>query len=500
MEGTGGTVVEIAKTPGNPAKSAAADPPRPAVRRRPHLPGHLPGRRPRRPRGLPAQGAAPLRARRLQLRSHRHQARPPRQGGVRAAARVLRRPAGQGAAARPARDARGARHARAGDVHLQRLLTVLPPAARSIHEHDQRPARPPIPPNPNPAPSAPQCHWHDHCERAARRRGQPAPGRQHPREPGRRSSKPPASEHSTTRAARTRAQSCRTWPRSRSPNCATRPRCSCWVARRASRSSSSSRTRSASPPGCCSCRTPTTATSTSTWKATRSTATTGSSTCSASGTGSAARPLRLQAVLGARPRAGKARVRILHGLARGRAWRSTASMHVYHYAAYEDTALKKLAGRHATREALLDTAAARKAAGGPVQGHARIDPRLDARRTRSRTSRRSTAASAAATCRPPAPASSTTSATWRPATRTLLEKIERYNQDDVESTQQLHDWLWSMRPDDILYRGGTDDTERGAGSLPPLQPAIAEAAGVPRPGRCSAQRAARDGRSAARRG
>ena len=168
-------------------------------------------------------------------------------------------------------------------------------------------------------------------------------------------------------------------------------------------------------------------------------------------------------------------------------WRALP-MRVYHYAAYEDTALKKLAARHATREAFLDRLLREK----------RL---VDLYRVTRESIRASTASYSIKDIETfyrgkrsgdvqTAGASIVYYERYlETGDKALLEKIERYNQDDVESTQQLHDWLWSMFPDrhSAQRRHGRHDC---GGIAAALQPALAEAAGVPRPGRCRAQRVA----------
>ena len=59
--------------------------------------------------------------------------------------------------------------------------------------------------------------------------------------------------------------------------------------------------------------------------------------------------------------------------------------------------------------------------------------------------------------------------------KTLLEKIERYNEDDVESTQQLHEWLLELRPEDLRWRGCEND-ESVRPRMPPASCCRAQAA------------------------
>ena len=125
-------------------------------------------------------------------------------------------------------------------------------------------------------------------------------------------------------------------------------------------------------------------------------------------------------------------------------------MHVYHYAPYEPTALKRLMGRYGTREDEVDRLlrggvlvdllrAVRQALRASVESYSikKLEPfygfdardrparrRLEHRRLRAvARARRGRAA------RPP----------------DHLDRIERYNRDDVVSNRRLRDWLEALR-------------------------------------------------------
>ena len=127
-------------------------------------------------------------------------------------------------------------------------------------------------------------------------------------------------------------------------------------------------------------------------------------------------------------------------------WTRDPSMHIYHYAAYERTALKELMGRYATREAEVDAL---------LRGEVLVDLCTITRQAmvigtpsyslkdveRLVASARSTAVGTAT--------DSTVAyqqwldlgepQAWRTSPR--LEAIRRYNNDDCERTRLLHRWL-----------------------------------------------------------
>ncbi|MGH2444436.1 MAG: TM0106 family RecB-like putative nuclease, partial [Candidatus Limnocylindria bacterium] len=124
-------------------------------------------------------------------------------------------------------------------------------------------------------------------------------------------------------------------------------------------------------------------------------------------------------------------------------------MHVYHYAAYESTALKRLMGRHATREDEVDRLlrggvlvdlfrAVRQGLRASVESYSikRIEPLYDFVRDVALKD---------------AGSSIVAFEHWlelgvgdRPAS-TILDDIAAYNRDDVRSTLHLRDWLETLR-------------------------------------------------------
>ena len=125
------------------------------------------------------------------------------------------------------------------------------------------------------------------------------------------------------------------------------------------------------------------------------------------------------------------------------------SMHVYHYASYEPTALKRLMGRHATREDEVDRLlrgvvlvdlfrAVRQGLRASVESYSikRIEPLYDFERE---VELRDAGSSIVAF------------EEWlelgegeRPESE-ILDEIAAYNRDDVVSTARLRDWLESLR-------------------------------------------------------
>ncbi len=134
-------------------------------------------------------------------------------------------------------------------------------------------------------------------------------------------------------------------------------------------------------------------------------------------------------------------------------------MHVYHYAPYEPTALKRLMGRHATREEQVDRLlrggvlidlyrAVRQGLRASVESYSikRLEPMYDFVRTEGLRD---------------AGSSIVEFEQWlelgdgeRPAS-TILESIAAYNRDDVLSTLHLRDWLEDRRRE-LAERTGLD--------------------------------------------
>ena len=151
------------------------------------------------------------------------------------------------------------------------------------------------------------------------------------------------------------------------------------------------------------------------------------------------------------------------------------SMHIYHYAPYEPTALKRLMGRYGTREAQVDRLlregvlvdllrAVRQSLRASVESYSikkmeafyGFEREIDLRDAGS---------------------SIVAFETWlelgegeRPQTD-ILDRIERYNRDDVVSNQRLRDWLEGRR--DELIAGGID-VPRPAPHENPLPPELTE--------------------------
>ncbi len=159
--------------------------------------------------------------------------------------------------------------------------------------------------------------------------------------------------------------------------------------------------------------------------------------------------------------------------------------HVYHYASYEQTALKRLACWHATREVELDTLLRR---GALVDLYKVVREGL-------RISQPSYSIKHVEHFyRPPragdvknAGASIVFYERWRETQDAqLLQDIADYNRDDVESTQQLRDWLLKLRPAGVPWGtgkgtaalGGEDEAEPGE-PAPPTKAQLAEQRLVP---------------------
>lgn len=135
--------------------------------------------------------------------------------------------------------------------------------------------------------------------------------------------------------------------------------------------------------------------------------------------------------------------------------------HIYHYASYEETALKRLASMHATREVEVDDWLRQ---GVLVDLYKVVREGL-------RVSEASYSIKYIERFYRPARAGDVTNAgasivfyeRWRETQDAqLLQDIAEYNRDDVESTQQLHDWLLSLRPAGLPWRelrAAADDGE-----------------------------------------
>ena len=127
-------------------------------------------------------------------------------------------------------------------------------------------------------------------------------------------------------------------------------------------------------------------------------------------------------------------------------------MHVYHYAHYERTALRRLMGEHGTREDEIDDFLRARGARRPLP-----------RRRSRRSARRSTSYSIKAIEklygfeRTAEVAGGDESIVlfeeWlETGDDALLEEIERYNEEDCRSTFALHEWLLGIRPPGLPWR------------------------------------------------
>ena len=125
--------------------------------------------------------------------------------------------------------------------------------------------------------------------------------------------------------------------------------------------------------------------------------------------------------------------------------------HIYHYAAYEKTALGKLMSLHGTRERQVDD----------IFRQGRLVDLYKVVRESMRVSEPGySIKNIEHFYRPPrqgevqnAGASIVVYEQWRQsADPELLSQIEAYNRDDVESTAGLHEWLLSLRPEGTSWR------------------------------------------------
>ncbi|HEY6012400.1 MAG TPA: TM0106 family RecB-like putative nuclease, partial [Candidatus Limnocylindrales bacterium] len=149
-------------------------------------------------------------------------------------------------------------------------------------------------------------------------------------------------------------------------------------------------------------------------------------------------------------------------------------LHIYHYAPYEPTALKRLMGRHGTREAEIDRLlregvlvdllrAVRQSMRASVESYSIKKMEAFYGFTREIDLR-------------DAGSSIVAFEAWlelaegeRPAA-THLERIERYNRDDVISNRQLRDWLETLR-DELAAQTGLA-VPRPAPRVEPLPPEL----------------------------
>ena len=125
-------------------------------------------------------------------------------------------------------------------------------------------------------------------------------------------------------------------------------------------------------------------------------------------------------------------------------------MHVYHYAHYENTAIKRLMTSHGARESAVDQ----------LLREGRLIDLYKVVREGLRVSKDSYSIKAIETFYSEKRASDVKKATdsivayeqWRESRAPeLLESIRQYNEEDCRSTWQLRDWLLSLRPVDLSW-------------------------------------------------
>ena len=124
--------------------------------------------------------------------------------------------------------------------------------------------------------------------------------------------------------------------------------------------------------------------------------------------------------------------------------------HVYHYASYEESALKRLASWHATREVEVDNLLRQGALIDLYkvvrEGIRTSEPNYSIKSVEHfyRSAREGEVQNAGA--------SIVYYERWRETHEPqLLQDIANYNRDDVESTQQLREWLLTLRPGGISW-------------------------------------------------
>jgi predicted RecB family nuclease len=153
-------------------------------------------------------------------------------------------------------------------------------------------------------------------------------------------------------------------------------------------------------------------------------------------------------------------------------WRSNPGMHVYHYAPYEKSALTRLVQRHATREAELDILLRAEVL---VDLYAVVRQGMQVSKE-SYSIKKLEAFYWSAERRKNAEVAEAVSSTlyyekWLldndPA---LLDAIEAYNKDDVDSTRDLHRWLEQRRAELCTTHGTASNARRRLRSRPPSRP------------------------------
>ena len=169
-------------------------------------------------------------------------------------------------------------------------------------------------------------------------------------------------------------------------------------------------------------------------------------------------------------------------------------MHVYHYAHYEPTTLKRLMGEHGDARGRDRRAAPPRGASSTSTGSS---SRRSASRTRATGSsrwRRSSCRRGRRTSGPATTRSSSSRSGSRAATTRLLEAIERYNEYDCLSTYRLREWLLERRADAGVERWKEPPAPRE------VKEEVAEAAAARERLKAALLEGAEDGRRALARG
>ena len=134
-------------------------------------------------------------------------------------------------------------------------------------------------------------------------------------------------------------------------------------------------------------------------------------------------------------------------------------MHVYHYASYERSALTRLMGQHGTREQEVDD-------------FLRQDVLVDLYRVVKQALRASTSSYSIKEIEKLYGFERTAEVKggddsvvrfeeWvETGDDTILEEVERYNEEDCRSTFELHEWLRSIRPTELPWRLPPDERPR----------------------------------------
>ncbi|KAL1511143.1 hypothetical protein AB1Y20_005962 [Prymnesium parvum] len=157
--------------------------------------------------------------------------------------------------------------------------------------------------------------------------------------------------------------------------------------------------------------------------------------------------------------------------------KESPGMHIYHYGAYEISALRRLAGRHGTREEEVDQL---------LRDNALVDLYPIVRKSIAVGEPRYSIKNIERLYRPPAGRDTAVAKgdqsvavydAWLRSpdgvdtlSSPTLASLREYNRDDCESTRQLADWLWALRQAEGVEEGGAatknEEGDGGGGSSP----------------------------------